>query len=283
MKTVTSVSGGMTSAYLAANYPTDHMVFALVRIEDENCRFKDETFRKRVEDRIQKPFIATAEDDLIIYTIFDLEQYLGREIKWVSGITYDEVIKTKGGWLPNKLHRYCTTWMKIEPMFQWWSANFEQPISMNIGFRSNEAERANGMLAKTNNHGFIEHHTIVGKHSSGKNKWADVAWQKPEFPLIENGILKSHIVKYWQDKPVRFAPYNNCVGCFHRNPVFLRWMYQEHPDKMNWFENQEGGKNGYWMSINGKVLPYKKIRTMLKQQTLFETDFTSCDAGYCGM
>ena len=34
MKTATSVSGGMTSAYVAANYPSDYLVFALVRIED---------------------------------------------------------------------------------------------------------------------------------------------------------------------------------------------------------------------------------------------------------
>jgi hypothetical protein len=283
MKTVTSVSGGMTSAYLAANYETDYMVFALVRIEDENCIFKDAELRKRVEDKIQKPFIATAEDDLIIYTIFDLEQYLGREITWVSGITFDEVIKTKGGWLPNKLHRYCTTWLKIEPIFEWWNKNIAEPIYMNIGYRANETQRANSMIAKTNENGYIEHHTIIGNHSNGKNKWANVAWQKPKFPLVESGILKSNIVNYWKDKPVRFAPYNNCVGCFHRNPVFLRWMYQEHTNKMEWFEQQEGGKNGYWMSINGQVIPYKKIRHMLKQQTLFESDFTPCDAGYCGM
>ena len=283
MKTVTSVSGGMTSAYLAANYETDYMVFALVRIEDENCIFKDAALRKRVEDKIQKPFIATAEDDLIIYTIFDLEQYLGREITWVSGITFDEVIKTKGGWLPNKLHRYCTTWLKIEPIFEWWNKNIAEPIYMNIGYRANETQRANSMIAKTNENGYIEHHTIIGNHSNGKNKWANVAWQKPKFPLVESGILKSNIVNYWKDKPVRFAPYNNCVGCFHRNPVFLRWMYQEHTNKMEWFEQQEGGKNGYWMSINGQVIPYKKIRHMLKQQTLFESDFTPCDAGYCGM
>jgi hypothetical protein len=283
MKTVTSVSGGMTSAYLAANYETDYMVFALVRIKDINCSFKDAALRKRVEDKIQKPFIATAEDDLIIYTIFDLEQYLGREITWVSGITFDEVIKTKGGWLPNKLHRYCTTWLKIEPIFEWWNKNIAEPVYMNIGYRANETQRANSMIAKTNENGYIEHHTIIGNHSNGKNKWANVAWQKPKFPLVESGILKSNIVNYWKDKPVRFAPYNNCVGCFHRNPVFLRWMYQEHPNKMEWFEQQEGGKNGYWMSINGQVLPYKKIRHMLKQQTLFESDFTPCDAGYCGM
>jgi hypothetical protein len=34
MKTVTSVSGGQSSAYIAANYPSDFLVFALVCIED---------------------------------------------------------------------------------------------------------------------------------------------------------------------------------------------------------------------------------------------------------
>jgi hypothetical protein len=79
MKTVTSISGGQTSAYVAANYPSDYNVFALVRIE--SARFPDQTLRKRVEDKIQAPFIGTPEDDTIIHTIFDLEQYLGREIK----------------------------------------------------------------------------------------------------------------------------------------------------------------------------------------------------------
>jgi hypothetical protein len=281
MKTITSVSGGMTSAYLAANYPTDYLLFALVRIEHEKCKFKDEVLRKRVEDKIQKPFIATAEDDKIIYTIFDLEQYLGREITWVSGLTYDELIKTKGGWLPNKMHRYCTTSLKIDPMVQWWYANINEPIVMNIGFRANETERANRMLKKTNANGLIEHHSVIGKHKSGKNKWAYLQWQKPNFPLIEKGILKNEIVNYWKDKPVRFAAYNNCVGCFHRNPVFLRWMFQQHPEKMEWFASQEGGKNGYWKSVDGEVIPYARIKNMLKQTTLFETDFTSCDAGYC--
>lgn len=273
----------MTSAYLAANYPTDHMVFALVRIGDENCRFKDEALRKRVEDRIQKPFIATAEDDLIIYTIFDLEQYLGREITWVSGITYDEVIQKKGGYLPNKLHRFCTTWMKIDPIFQWWLKTFDEPIHMNIGFRSNEVERANTMLAKTNKDGVIEYHGIIGKQRNGRNKWATVPWEIPKFPLIENQIYREDIYKYWQGKEVRFAPYNNCVGCFHRNPPMLRFMFQEHPEKMAWFERQEGGKKGYFKDANGKVMPYSRIKNMLKGYTLFETDFTSCDAGYCGI
>ena len=63
MKTVTSVSGGQSSAYIAANYPSDYLVFALVCIEDRACTPKDSKLVQMVSDRIGKEFIATAEDD----------------------------------------------------------------------------------------------------------------------------------------------------------------------------------------------------------------------------
>ena len=217
--------------------------------------------------------------------MFDLEQYLGREITWVSGVTFDEVVKNGGGWLPNKLHRYCTQLLKIQPMFYWWHKNINEPVNMQIGFRANEQHRANKMLKKLNSDGLLEVEATITKHTSGrhagKNKWENIGWQKPSFPLIESGVLKQDIIKFWEDKPVRFAPYNNCVGCFHRNPVFLRWQYQEHPNKMEWFESKEGNGNGYWKSENGEVIPYARIRNMLRQTELFSTDFTSCDSGYC--
>ena len=50
MKTINSLSGGKTSSYIAANYPADYDVFALVRIEDSNCKFPVEKIRKEVED-----------------------------------------------------------------------------------------------------------------------------------------------------------------------------------------------------------------------------------------
>lgn len=278
MKTITSVSGGRTSAYLAANYPSDHLLFALVRIEDENCRFPDEKIRREVEDRIQAPFIATAEDDKIIYTMLDLEQYLGQKINWVTGITYDEVLRKKGGWLPNALHRYCTTWMKLDPMFQWWKNVISEPVIMQIGFRANEASRANSMNEKLNADGLLEFKTIVGKSSKGRNKWGIRAWQKPSFPLVEDGILKHQIVKFWKEKPVRFADYNNCVGCFHRSPLFLAKMFDQHPNKMQWFEDQENGrKRGTWRSD----IRYEEIKKFKIQRTLSFDDLGGCASGYC--
>lgn len=279
MKTITSVSGGRTSAYLAANYPSDYNLFALVRIEDENCRFPDEKIRRLVEDKIQAPFIGTAEDDMIIYTMLDLEQYLGRPINWVTGNTFDHIIhKVNHGYLPNIARRYCTQMMKLAPMFYWWQANINEPIEMRIGFRSNELNRANRMIERVNEDGLLSFKGIVGKKGN-KNKWANVYWQKPSFPLIEDGILKHDISKYWMGKSVRFADYNNCVGCFHRSPLFLAKMFDQHPNKMQWFMDQEGKQRGVgaWKDD----IKYSEIQKMKIQRTLSFDDLGGCASGYC--
>ena len=140
MKSVNSLSGGKTSAYIAAHFPADFNVFSLVRIEDQKCKFPDRKIRKIVEDRIQAPFVGTAEDDTIIYTMLDLEQFIGQPINWVTGMTFDEVVRTGGGWLPNKLHRYCTSYMKIAPIFEWVWQSIGEPVEMRIGYRAKRDE-----------------------------------------------------------------------------------------------------------------------------------------------
>ena len=69
MKTVTSISGGMTSAYLGANYHADNLVFSLVRTTDKSCLFPDKKIRQYIADRMNSEFVGTLEDDTIIYTI----------------------------------------------------------------------------------------------------------------------------------------------------------------------------------------------------------------------
>jgi len=281
MKKVNSLSGGKTSSYIAANYPADYDVFSLVRIEDERARFKDEKIRKEVEDRIQAPFIATAEEDAIIYTMLDLEQYIGREITWVTGLTFDQVVKTKGGWLPNKLHRYCTTNMKLIPIFNWWYKEIGEPCDMRIGFRANEQRRAKKMIERKNENGLLEIKATVEKHPNGRNKWQNFEWQSPSFPLILDNIYKDKIEQYWKDKPVRFAWMNNCVGCFHRNEILLKKMFERNPEKMQWFSDQEIGRGGKGTWKTG--VTYEKIKEYKLQFELFEDDFDECDSGYCGL
>ena len=57
MKTVNSLSGGKTSSYIAANYPADYNVFALVRTNDKSCLYPDKKLRQIVSDKIGIEFI----------------------------------------------------------------------------------------------------------------------------------------------------------------------------------------------------------------------------------
>jgi len=279
MKTLNSLSGGKTSSYIAANYPADYDVFSLVRVEDKNCKFPDEKIRKEVEDRIQAPFIGTAEDDMIVYTMLDLEQYIGRPITWVTGKTFEGIIKNHGGFLPNKIARYCTTDMKTIPIAEWRYKNIDDDVVMRFGYRANEQGRAKRMMEKTNDNGMTEVKIVVGKHNNGNNKWKTIEYCKPEFPLIDAHLFKDTIEEYWKDKPVRFAYMNNCVGCWWRSPMLLSHMSKRHPDKMDWFAKQEENNKGRFKS----EVSYREIMNYKTQFQLFDDDFNECDSGYCGL
>ena len=279
MKKVNSLSGGKTSSYIAANYPADYDVFSLVRIEDENCKFPDEKIRKLVEDRIQAPFIGTAEDDTIIYTMLDLEQFIGREITWVTGQTFDGIIKKHGGFLPNKIARYCTTDMKTMPIAEWRYKNIQGDVTMRFGYRANEQGRAKRMMEKVNDNDMTEVKIVIGKHPNGNNKWKTIEYCKPEFPLIQDHLFKDSIEQFWIDKDVRFAYMNNCVGCWWRSPMLLSHMSKRHPDKMDWFARQEEGNKGRFKS----EVSYREIMNYKTQIKLFDDDFNECDSGYCGL
>jgi hypothetical protein len=279
MKKVNSLSGGKTSSYIAANYPADYDVFALVRIEHEASKFPDKKIRQEVEDRIQAPFIATAEDDMIIYTMLDLEQYIGRKITWVTGKTFDQIMTRKGKkYLPNVTQRFCTQEMKLKPIFDWWQKEINEPIETRIGYRANEKKRAKNMYERLNEKGLLTHKVIVGKRGS-RNKWQEIGWQKPSFPLIEANIYKDNVEVYWEDKPVRFAYMNNCIGCFHRNALLLKLMSDKFPTKYDWFVQTEK-ESGHTFK---KEVSYEHIRNSLKQTNLFDDDFNECDSGYCGL
>lgn len=277
MKTVNSLSGGKTSSYIAANYPADYNIFALVRTNDNKCLFPDAKIRQIVSDKIGHEFIGTLEEDRIIYTMLDLEQFIGNEIIWLSDITYEDVIENHRNYLPNVVTRFCTVDMKIIPIAQWCYDNTDLPVEMRIGFRANEMSRAKTMMSKAVNG--IENFKFKVGQKNGRNKWKELPYRNVSFPLIEAGIFKDTIEKYWQDKPVRFAYQNNCVGCFHRNELMLKHMSNKAEKQFNWFIEQEQ-KNGCTFK-NG--ITYEKIKKHKLQLELFDDDFNECDSGYCSL
>jgi hypothetical protein len=282
MKTVNSISGGKTSAYIAANYKADYNVFSLVTTNDKKCIYPDAKVRQIVSDKIGKEFIGTLEDDIIINTILDLEQFIGTKIDWVAGKTFEDVLNS-AGCLPDPLRRYCTTQLKLEPMFNWWRNEINIPCEFRLGFRANETNRAVRTTSKVNSNGFLEMKAIVGKSENGRNKWKNIEWQKPVYPLIEDNIYKDAIELFWKDKPVRFAWMNNCVGCFHKNPLLIRKMWDKHENKLEWFADKERVKHNKDVWYKDKNLSFYDIKKWQPQFELYENDFNECDSGYCGV
>lgn len=282
MKTVNSISGGKTSSYLAKHYQADINIFSLVRIEDTDnlwMKGKDEKTRQLVSDKLGKEFIGTAEMDEIIYTILDLEQFIGSEITWTTGKTFEQIIKDNRNYLPNKMTRYCTVEMKLKPIFNWLKENTELPIEMRIGFRPNELSRAEVVLQRADENGIEYFETVIGKRKT-KNKWGKVPYRKVIFPLIENNISKDVIYNYWNDKNVRFAYRNNCVGCVNRQPLMISHMASKDLDKVKWFEKQELKTGNRFLSD----VSFSEILKYNQQGQLFsDDDFNECDSGFCGI
>jgi len=269
MKTINSLSGGKTSSYMAVHYPADYNIFALVTIEDINCLPKDKAFVQKVSDKIGKDFIASAEDDKTLKVIFDLEQLIGKEIIWVSGKTFESVNKkaTGGKGLPNMMWRFCTTELKMRPIFDWWFKNINEKVYMNIGIRYDEMERADRIRNTFKG--------IVGKRKT-QNKWEDIKWREAQFPLIENRVMHPSVIKWANQSEILFPSDSNCVGCFHKPIQQLRKNWDDNADKMQWFANQEDvGKK--WK----KEMNYEQIKKQMLQSEFSFGTGSGCNAGFC--
>ena len=237
---------------MAVHYPADYNIFALVRIEDKNCSPKDKALINYVSDKIGMDFIATAEDDATLYVIRDLEQKIGEEIIWVSGISFDNLLKKRKA-LPNKMWRFCTSEMKLKPIYKWWKGNINEVVQMRIGFRYDEKERSNKFTTQ----------------------WGKKEWRIGSFPLIDDKI-HHYKIKEWADKShLIFPEDSNCVGCFWKQPPQLRKNWQDNSNKMQWFSDQE--IRNTWKS----EMSYNSIKKLSIQQDFNFGTGAGCQAGFC--
>lgn len=240
LKTVTSVSGGKTSNFMALHYPTDFYIFALVCIDDPACAPKDPGLLRAVQDKIPG-FIASAETDDTVKNMLELEQLLGQRIDWVTGPSYDVVNQGTEGWLPSYKRRYCTTKMKIHPIFEHVFNNIfehmDDRVIMHIGFRPEELRRKTNLLK--NNEAPFTYPYMCNLWGHFRQKHYKFHWRDLRFPLIEDGITEIDIRNFWIDLGWTYPAESNCVGCFHKKPFQLKEQWISEPERMAWFANQE--------------------------------------------
>lgn len=265
---VNSLSGGKTSSYMAYHYPADYNIFSLVRIEAEYCKPKDESIVKYVSDKLGIDFIATAESDTTLYVMRDLEQLLGKEIIWVSGNSFEQVCFKKKA-IPNVMMRFCTTEMKMKPIFEFCYNNFGF-VYMNIGFRYDEKERADKENTKFK--------TIVGRSKNDKtNKWEEIEWRTLGYPLIVDKVMHPKVNNWAKNTNLIFPSDSNCVGCFWKPIQQLRKNWDEEPLKMRWFSELETKLKRRWK----KEATYENIKNVGLQQDFFFGTGSGCQAGFC--
>jgi hypothetical protein len=268
MITVNSLSGGKTSSYMAVHYPADYNIFSLVRIDAQYCKPKDESLVKFVSDKIGMDFIATAESDLTLYVIRDLEQLIGKEIIWVTSDSFDNLV-TKRKALPNIMQRFCTSELKMMPIGQWWLNNINEKIVMQIGFRYDEKERADRLRTEIK--------LKVGFHANGNNKWQDFEWREGRFPLIEDKVTHYKVAQWQKTSGLIFPPDSNCVGCFWKPVQQLRKNWEDEPQKMRWFAEMERKMKRKFK----KEMSYDNVKKIGLQQDFFFGTGSGCQAGFC--
>ena len=270
MKTVNSISGGKTSAYMALHHPADIELFALVCIEATYCTPKDKGLVQFICDKIGRDFIATAESDKTLYVVRDLEQLLGREIKWVVGDSFEQVIEKKKA-IPNQMWRFCTTEMKMKPIFDYCQSTVGDVVDMRVGFRIDEIERAERNVNNTSMK------VVVGKHPSGRNKWGEIEWRRLSFPLIESKVSHYEVYQWAQSSGLDFPADSNCVGCFWKPFQQLRKNWDDEPQKMRWFAEMERNMKRQWK----KEMTYSSAKRIGLQTDFFFGTGSGCQAGFC--
>lgn len=280
MKTMNSLSGGKTSSYLAANYPADLEVFALVCIDDHNAgKGIDKKLIQAANDKLskycshQKEFVASSEDPVILRTMLDLEQYIGREIIWVRGMGWEEMLRQKQV-IPNIDKRFCTTILKIIPIFEFLYRYHELPVQMRIGFRYDEMNRVDGFKDTMS---FATHCEYRPNSNTWIHRWKEMIWRVPDFVLIRDRIMYHHIQQFWENKPIPFAPDSNCQNCFWKAEQQLRKNYQTNPHIMKWAAVQEAIFNRSFKE-DYTLLQIAKMGVQL--DFIFGTG-AGCHAGFC--
>lgn len=279
METVNSLSGGKTSSYIAMHYPADYEIFALCCIDSHNAgRDIDKRLMQMANDKLQKycshmpEFVATSEDPIILKTMFDLEQMLGREIIWVRGKGWEQMIKEIKV-IPNMFKRVCTGILKMEPIFEFLFMHTELPVDMRIGYRYDELERAENA-----NNIFKYNSSVQWQHKSARyiNRWTEIEWRIASFPLIENKVDHYQIQTYWADKNIVFPEDSNCQNCFWKPYQQLRKNFDTNAPIMWWAKIME--------DMNNHTFKEKGLDFVANMPLQLDFNFgtgSGCQAGFC--
>jgi len=261
---------------MASRYPADYDVFALVCIDYEPARPKDAKFVQRVNDKIQKhsfnksEFIATAEDVKTLQVVFDLEQMIGREIAWVRGVSFDEIIRKRKA-IPNSFKRFCTSMLKIEAIKDFVIHTVQEPVLMRQGIRMDEAERAK----KGWNQIYVDSTQTIGQN--GKLKREKIGWAVAAYPMIHDKVYYHTVKDFKESCGLIFPSNSNCSHCFWKSAFELRQNLETNAAVIKWAESMEAEMKRRWK----QEISFRQILNLPLQTEMLFGGGASCQSGFC--
>lgn len=252
LKTVTSVSGGKTSAYMALHYPTDFYIFACVLTNHEPSISTDKGLTRECTRRIPH-FVASHEDDRTLRIVLQLEQELGREIKWVAAdFSLEDYVKgttdlpgyrTNSTRLFNSLKRFCTVEQKIKPIIEhcYSFVDAKNPVIMNLGFRYDEPKRVEQWKCKNDKTKLA----LSCPVEKGNWRYLEYEWRISDFPLYRDRVTHESVRSFWLNKGWEFPEISNCRFCPFHTDTQLQRQSNHHPGNLGWWLDLEKTSAGH--------------------------------------
>ncbi|HVS70828.1 MAG TPA: phosphoadenosine phosphosulfate reductase family protein [Phycisphaerae bacterium] len=158
-----------------------------------------------------------------------LEAFLGKRIiLTTAGVTFDDLLRVKGGMLPSQARRWCTELMKLKPFEAYIG---DSPCINYIGIRADEKRV-----------GYISHKPNI----------------KPVYPFREDGIDYAGVTRILEDSGIGFPPYTDwgrtrsgCFFCFFQQKIEWVRLKQHYPDLFDQAKayekpNRVNGNVFYW-------------------------------------
>lgn len=290
---------------MAVHYPADVNIFACVCIDDPSCSPKDKTVLRYCLDKLDGNFTASAEDEKTLKVMMQLEQSLGKEIVWVRGKSFDQIID-ETGCLPTWARRFCTTDMKILPIFEYCYFRFGI-VEERIGFRYDELWRAfelseieiqtgqTSMFDVVNGKAVLvkkpiiktetlmrEYPVATKNYGQRKRILEDIHWANKSYPMIDDRVDRIQVNKFWENYlEFDFPDDSNCKGCHHKDKVQIKANHETNAPILNWFAKQE--KKGKFNTWHDDQVTYEQIFAMEFSQLLPYAGTGGCNTGYCLM
>lgn len=222
--TCISFSGGRTSAYMLwrvlqsnGGLPED------ARVLFANTGKEDEATLKFVRDCSQQWGVKITWLEYVQGGLFTTTSY---EYASRHGEPYEAVIEQRGGYLPNRVARYCSSELKTRTMHRYLKANGWKEWDTFIGIRADEPRR-------------------VAKFRA--NPRPEYKGEEVHMPLAIAGVGAADVGEFWRQQPFDLGLPNiqgktmhgNCDLCYLKPASQVLSLIAEKPERAIWWAKQE--------------------------------------------